>query len=240
MSDLERRLEELFMSDSRARRVDQVTVARRRGTTLAPAAFIGAVALAAVAAIVVLNTLRPPAGEDNAAANPSASASESASATARPTSASSAPTAISTPNATETSGASATPGASSVRPDAAHGLITFTSLRTEADPLSVQSPGQFARAAQTDFIAAVSPDGKRVAMFRAGETGQQLITFTTAHPNDITTYSGALTGSEYAIDIIWAGDGSDYIIYSVDVRPATGLVTYSAIREYDLSAKKMS
>src|SRR4051812_17847598 len=46
MNDLEQRLEELFMADSRARRVDRVTIGARGGSRLAPFAFVGAVALA--------------------------------------------------------------------------------------------------------------------------------------------------------------------------------------------------
>ena len=44
MSDLERRLEDLFMSDSRARRVERVNVAQRAPRPFAALAFVGGVA----------------------------------------------------------------------------------------------------------------------------------------------------------------------------------------------------
>jgi hypothetical protein len=57
MTDLERRLEDLFTHDSRSRRVIGVDVpARARNQRLRPA-FIGATALAVVALIVALNTV---------------------------------------------------------------------------------------------------------------------------------------------------------------------------------------
>src|SRR5919198_1693379 len=58
MNDLESRLEELFMADSRARRVGRVFLASRGSTFLGNAAFVGALALAALAAIVALGPLR--------------------------------------------------------------------------------------------------------------------------------------------------------------------------------------
>src|SRR2546430_5358401 len=74
MNDLERRLEEMFMSDSRGRRVGQVNVASRRPNYMRSLTFIGGVAALALAAAVALNVLRP-AGDVSPAANPSASAS---------------------------------------------------------------------------------------------------------------------------------------------------------------------
>jgi hypothetical protein len=67
MSDLETRLEEIFVSDSRARRVDRVHVASPRWDFVGGAALTAAVALAAVAAIVAFNTLRPPLEQPAAA-----------------------------------------------------------------------------------------------------------------------------------------------------------------------------
>jgi cytoskeletal protein RodZ len=173
MSDLERRLEELFMSDSRSRRVDQVNVTggARRRAPLAAAGFIGAVALAAVAAIFALNTMRPQ--EDQAAAVPSASSSATAAA----------PSATTSPTPTVSASGSATPSTTAatgaVRPDAAHGVITRGGsggiLRTEADAA--------ARTTVSEYRGmAVTKDGKRVAYIRVGQTAQQLIVFETGSP----------------------------------------------------------
>jgi len=310
MNDLERRLEDLFMSDSRARRVDRVNVAARRGTRLGALAFIGGVAGITLVLVVGLALLRgSPEPVPGATASPSASSAVAIS----PSPSASSPfgdqvmcgqvsqftpatstvagrfvitprgesgnlvvirpgtqlsglagyacvkvnVAAAAPSVTfvallapgmdgyvaEASAPTTTPRSSApgtVKPDSAHGLITFEDLRTEAEPVGLQSPRQFTRAQGTNFVAAVSPDGKRVAMFRGGETGQQLISFTTARPNDITVYQGALVGSEFAVDIVWSGDNSDYIVYSVDDRSTPQTVVYSAIREYDLSAKKAS
>src|SRR5436309_15563101 len=74
MNDLERRLEEMFMSDSRGRRVGQVNVASRRPNYMRSLTFIGGVAALALVAAVARNVLRP-AGDVSPAANPSASPS---------------------------------------------------------------------------------------------------------------------------------------------------------------------
>ena len=74
MSDLERQLEELFMSDSRARRVDQVNVPAPRRSGFGGPVFVGGVAMAALALIVAFSLLR--GGPENVpASSPSPSGS---------------------------------------------------------------------------------------------------------------------------------------------------------------------
>ncbi|MDQ2951550.1 MAG: hypothetical protein M3R54_04745 [Chloroflexota bacterium] len=163
-------------------------------------------------------------------------------------SATSSPRASASAAASSTAAATATPGTGAgLGPDAKHGLITFNSIRTEDSAPNLQQPPQFARTgtAGIDFKVAVSPDGKRVAMILTGETGQQLITFTTAKPNDVTLVLDLSGGTEFAVDVVWAGDGSDYLIYSIDAKsprtpPATSPILYSALRTADLAAKKQS
>ena len=205
---------------------------RPRGPIIAAVAAV--VLLVLVAALLLL---RPVGGTvPTATASPSGSAAGAASPTLNASATASAPAA---PTATVTS--------AGVRPDAKHGLITFEGIRTEASATNLQQPSQFARTgtAGTDFKVAVSPDGKRVAMIRTGETGQQLITFTTAKPNDVTVVLDLSGGTEFAVDVVWAGDGSDYVIYSIDAKssrtpPATSPILYSALRTADLAAKKQS
>ena len=83
MSDLERQLEELFMSDSRARRVDQVNVPAARRSRFGGAAFVGGVAMAALALIVGFSLLRG-GPEIVPASSPTPSGSAAAIATASP------------------------------------------------------------------------------------------------------------------------------------------------------------
>jgi hypothetical protein len=229
MSDLERRLEELFMSDSRSRRVDRVNVARRTGTPLVAAGFIGAVALATVAAIFALNTMRPP--QDQSAAVPSGSASPATSATA---------------TASGSAVPSSTSGVASVAPDARHGIITFENIRTEADPKDLQSPAQFSRAPGSGgFVVAVSPDGTRVAMITSGQTGQRLITFTTSRPNDVTSVLDFAGSGEFARGLVWAGDGSSSVLIAVEKQTLGQgggdnlIVDYATLRSVDLSTRQV-
>lgn len=58
--------------------------------------------------------------------------------------------------------------ATGVRPDAQHGLVTFTNIRTEADPRDLQQPPAFARSQVNLYGIAVAPEGKRVAKRVAG------------------------------------------------------------------------
>jgi hypothetical protein len=91
MPDLEHRLEDLFMHDSKSRQVTSVAVPARRPSPFRGAAFVAVTALAAVALIVALNTLR--SGPE--VTTPLASPSTSASPTASPSTAPSAPASVS-------------------------------------------------------------------------------------------------------------------------------------------------
>src|SRR4051812_21774318 len=82
MSDLERRLEDLYMSDSRARRVQQVNVAPRGRNPFAPLAFVGGIAALTLALIVTLSLLR--GGEPVPASSPSPNTSAAAVVSASP------------------------------------------------------------------------------------------------------------------------------------------------------------
>ena len=132
--------------------------------------------------------------------------------------------------------------APAVRPDPQHGVIVATGgLRTEDADRSLQTPSLFATAPTTSY--AVSPDGKRVALIRTTQTGQQIVTFTTARPNDITTVADLSGTGERANHIIWAGDGSDGVLFEAN-REARGpgggdnlIIEYSALRSVDLPTR---
>jgi hypothetical protein len=207
MSDLERQLEELFMSDSRSRRVDQVNVPAPRGSRFGGSAFVGGVAVAALALIVVFSLLR--GGPENVPAS-SPSPSGSAGVVSSP-----APSASAAPSAS--SGASNAPSSSAatgVRPDAQHGVITRGGsggvVRTEAAPAALTTLKTYA-------ALAVSKDGRRVAYVRLGETGgQQLIVFDTATPNVQKTLIDFSGITERAGGLVWSSDGNDEILIQVD------------------------
>lgn len=204
-----------------------MSTTRPRGSP--PGVYVAiAVAAIAVIALVVGNALRPSSQQSPpSTTSPSATATSS---TSQPATTSSTPSA----NAT----ASPTSSASAVRPDARHGLIVATgNMRTEDDPRGLQQPSLFMTAPTTTY--AVSPDGKRIALIRTSQTGQQIVTFTTVRPNEITTVADLAGSGERATNIVWAGDGADYVVYSVD-GGAPPTIAYSALRSVDLAAKKQS
>jgi len=168
--------------------------------------------------------------EAGATASPAPSGSVAASAT---------PSVSPSASASSSTPASTAPGASVPRPDAKHGFITANKIRTEDNATSLQEPPQFQAGTTTDFKVAVSPDGKRVAVIRGVENAQQLITFTTTRPNDITMVLDLGGTGELAGEILWSGDGSDNVIFNVDRRAGAAL-TYSALRSVELAAKKQS
>ena len=227
MSDLERRLEDVFMSDSRSRRVTDVHVPGRRSSPLRGIAFAGATALAAFA-VVALSTLR--GSESTPLAPPPATASPSASADA---SASPGPTA----SGATTSPAPTASGTSGVRPDGRHGFFSASSreqavLRTEQDATPVAQ-----LLAATGF--AVSPDGHRVAFLRTAERGQQIMWGEATRlaearvAVDLTSSGEVVTGN-----VVWATDNSNSIAFAV-ARPSgqQGVEpppAYSALRSVDL------
>lgn len=132
--------------------------------------------------------------------------------------------------------------APAVKPDARHGVIVATgNLRTEDDPRGLQQPSLFV-STPTSSIA-VSPDGKRVAVIRSAETGQQIVTFTTAHPNELTTTRDLSGEGQIANHLVWAGDGSDSLLFDATKMvpgPANTMTSeYSALWSIDLGTKEV-
>lgn len=229
MNDLERRLEELFMSDSRARRVGRVRLgARPRLDALRGPAFLGAVALLTIAVIVAFSLLRSPR-ESVPASSPSATLPVAATNTS--------PASTSAPSAT---------GPSGVRPDAQHGLMIATgNIRTEDDPRGLQQPS-LGMALLPLSNMAISPDGKRVVIIRSAQDRQQIVTFTTARPNDLTMVVDLAGTGERATNVVWAGDGSDSILFAAVKDTGSGggdnfggsaAWEYSVLRSVDLAKR---
>src|SRR5712691_5331929 len=206
---------------------------RARGS-LNAAAVIGIIAMIVVVAAVVALTMSRGTGDQDAAAGPSGSLTAAAS-TAQAS-------ASSTASARTSASAAAVSG---VRPDSAHGLITFTNVRTEADPKDLQQPPQFNRSpGTTTFMAGVgvSPDGKQVAMIRSGETGSQLITFATSKPNDVTIVFDFAGSGEAPGGVVWAGDGAGIVLFAVHKlsSPAPQMpTTYSTLRVVDVASRQV-
>ena len=229
MSDLERRLEDLFMSDSRSRRVTSVDVPTRRASPLRGLAFVGVTALAVLALVIALNTLRPPQ-----VTTPLASPSASATASATPATSA---TVSGSPSATSSPAASA----AGVKPDASHGMLTRNpaAIRTEADPTALNKTATWNDGA----AAAVSPDGKRVAILRTGGTGDGIITFTTAKPDEITSVMDVAGGESIVAPLVWAADGSDSLLVGI-LKPGaqTGIApppAYSALRSVNVKTRNV-
>jgi|GEM_PF-2262450 len=229
MTDLERKLEELFMSDSQSRKVGQVHVPAPRRSRFAGTVFVSGVALATLALIVAFSLLRADR-ETVPATSPSPSASAGAVASTGPSA---------SPGATGDTTRSPAPTASStsgVRPDAQHGVIARGTgegeslMRTESDAAVLKS---FPR----QLSAAVTRDGLRVAYFRTTETGAQLVTFDTAKPNAeklLIDFSGS---GEVPGEVVWSSDANNELLISVHKIgqvPAPGTsVTYSSLRVID-------
>jgi hypothetical protein len=176
--------------------------------------------------------------------NPAAAPSSTSPTGALATSASPALSASPAPSASPSVTASAS-AATGVRPDAKHGLLTFENLRTEDDPRDLQQPPQFTRAAgAVPFTAGVgvSADGREVALVRTGQTGQQLITFTTSKPNDVTTLIDFAGSGESAGALVWAGDGARSLVIAVHKLTGPSPVSptqYSSLRAVDLVTKQV-
>lgn len=184
-----------------------------------------ALALVAIVLLIVIfgtMLMSRPAGESLGSPSPATSASASASPSV-------------TVQATTTTSAAAT--AAGIRPDDAHGFLTFdpNGIRTEArsDPLTTFTQ---------QYTAAVSPDGRRVAAIITAQTGQQLITFDTARPNQRTTVLDLAGSGEFAVAApAWAGDGSDSVLIGVSKPGApTGVEAppaYSTLRAVELRTR---
>ena len=135
--------------------------------------------------------------------------------------------------------------ASAVRPDSAHGLITFDNVRTEDDSRALQQPPQFSRAPGavpfTDGIG-VSPDGKRVAIVRSAQTGTQLIIFATLKPNDVTSVLDLSGSGETAGGLVWAGDGTASVLLAVHKLSSAAPqmpTTYTTLRVVDVGTRQV-
>jgi hypothetical protein len=181
-----------------------------------------------LAAIGVIGFVARPASV--ASATPSASTSVVAS----PSTAASA-TASPTPSASP-----AASQAAAVRPDAQHGLIVATGgLRTEDADRSLQTPSLFATTPTSAY--AVSADGKRIALVRTSQTGQEIVTFTTARPNDIAIVHDLAGSGEVAGHLVWAGDGSGSVLVQIEkqTRGSGGgdnlIIEYSTLRAVDVT-----
>jgi hypothetical protein len=214
------------MRDSRSRRVAAVEVPPRRGGMVRGAAFVGATAIAVLALIIALNTVR---GPQPAAPLPSPSGAATASGSVAPTA-----------SVTGAVSVSPTPTASPAAvgaPDRSHGFLTRrpSALRSEADARSLVSLPE-------SYTAAVSIDGKRVAMLRTSETGGQLVTFDTNRPQDMTTIVDFAGSGEGAGQIAWAADNSASVLISVHkFRVGGGEATeYTTLRAVDLATKNVT
>ncbi len=204
MTDLERQLVELFMSDSRSRRVDRVNVGARRRNGLGSLAFIGGVAAAALALIVAFSLLRG-GPEPVPASSPSPTGSAGTVASPGP-SVSAAPS----------------PSIEAVRPDAQHGIITRGGpggiVRTEANPAPLASMWPIQQ-------LAVTKDGRRVAYIRrsfaaTATPADQLIVFDTATP-DVQRTLIDFQAFETTGGLVWSSDANDEILIEVDKRSQT-------------------
>jgi hypothetical protein len=111
-------------------------------------------------------------------------------------------------------------------------------MRTEVDERGLQQPSLFQLAPTSAY--AVSPDGKRVALIRTSQTSQQIVTFTTVRPNDVTAVADLSGSGERARNVVWAGDGTDSILFAV-VKDAPGSVDsaweYSAVRSVNVASR---
>jgi hypothetical protein len=147
------------------------------------------------------------------------------------------------PTASASATASATSAAAGVRPDASHGMLTRNpaAIRTEADPTTLNKTPNWNEGA----AGAVSPDGKRVAILRSGETGQGIISFTTAKPDDITyVMDMAGTGENIVGPPLWAADNSDSLLFGI-IKPGaqTGIEpppAYAALRSVDIKTHQIT
>lgn len=128
-----------------------------------------------------------------------------------------------------------------VRADARYGLIVATgNMRTETDPRGLQDPSLF----MTNPAYAVSPDGRRIGLIRTGQTGQHVVTFSTDRPNDVTAVVDLAGSRERAVNVVWAGDGSESIVFAVvkeTFPPGGGDVRfdYAALRAVDLRDRRV-
>jgi hypothetical protein len=135
---------------------------------------------------------------------------------------------------------SAAPSPGTTRPDASHGMLTRNpaAIRIESDTTPLNKVSSWDEGA----AAAVSADGKRVAILRNGQTGQGIISFTTVKPDEITSVIDmAGTGELLVGPPVWAADGSDSLLVGV-IKPGaqSGIdppPAYSALRSIDIKTR---
>lgn len=227
MSDLERQLEELFMSDSRSRRVDQVNVPTPRRGRFGGPAFVGGVAMAALALIVAFSLIR--GGPENVPAS-SPTPSGSAGVVASP-----GPSTSAAPSASSGASASAAPSTTTgaARPDSQHGVITRGGpggiVRTEANPAPLASMKPIQQ-------LAVTKDGRRVAYISRSSAAtatpaDHLIVFDSATPEVQRTLID-FPANETTGGLVWSSDANDEILIEVDQRSQTSplAVDFSSLR----------
>lgn len=186
-------------------------------------ARLAAAAIGVVVVIIAVNALRPSPQQPASVASAPPSSAPPSSALASP---------------------AATASAPAVKPDSQHGVIVATgNMRTEDDPRGLQQPSLFMLTPTTSY--SVSPDGKRIALVRTSQTVQQIVTFTTARPNDVTTVVDLAGSGELASRVIWAGDGSDSLLFGA-VKETLGqaggnnvISEYSALRSVDLVTRNV-
>jgi hypothetical protein len=194
-----------------------------------PAVLVAITLLALVLALLLLGQR---AGEPSLA--PGATASASATVAGAGTTAGVTPTAAASATSSVTSGA---------QPDARHGLITRNpaAMRSEADPTPLNKTPNWDDGAPIG----VSPDGRRVAVLRSGQTGQGIISFTTAKPDDIAYVMDMMgTGELIVGPPVWAADGSDSLLVGI-IKPGAQSTTepppaYSALRSVDVKTRSMT
>jgi hypothetical protein len=78
-----------------------------------------------------------------------------------------------------------------------------------------------------------------VAMIRSSQTTQQLITFTTARPNDVTIVVDFSGSGESPGGLVWAGDGSASLLLAVHKAAPPQPSAYSTLRVVDLATKQV-
>jgi len=89
----------------------------------------------------------------------------------------------------------------------------------------------------------VSPDGKRIAFVYQSGTTWQIRTFTTARPSDVTTLVDLTGSGEISSRLVWAGDGSNALLFEAtkETRGQGGgdnlIWEYSALRTIDVGTK---
>src|SRR6266536_5291882 len=79
-------------------------------------------------------------------------------------------------------------------------------------PRGLQEPSLFMTTPTSGY--SVSPDGKRIALIRTSQTGEQIVTFSTARPNAVTTVLDLAGSGERATGLVWAGDAPDSILFN--------------------------